>query len=161
MISVSIWTSRSRRTACADWCVSIPTDKQASRPGFIQTSMPKTPDTYKFVSGNKEARPIVKIFWPWGHTSLLVSYNGPYASDRPPHIKLRESTSQDWPKHVTIGSQFELFELHRKGSAVMWKVRGLFQIDGTPAHFTVHHGPWPLGHFELVPPQYSSFVPRI
>ena len=115
--------------------------------------MPKTPDTYEFVSGNKEAIPIVKMFWPLGPTSRRVSYHGPYASDREPHIKLRENTSQKWPGNVTIGSEFELFELHRKGLAVMWKVRGLFQADGTPAHFTVHYGPWPLGYFELVPPQ--------
>ena len=155
---------------------SMPTDKQASRPEYIQTSMPKDKqasrpedqqasrpedkeasetlyEAYEYVSWNVAASPLVTILEQWGETAWRVSYDGPYAQNRPHHIKLRKDTSERWPSNARSGMQFELFELHKKGLAVMWKVRHLFWVDGTPAHFTVHYGPRPLGHFELVPPQ--------
>ena len=110
-------------------------------------------EAYKYVSWNVAARPSVTILEQWGETAWFVSYDGPYASNRPRHIRLRKDTCERWPSNVRNGSQFELFELHKKRRAVMWKVRQLFWVDGTPAHFTVHYGPRPLGHFELVPPQ--------
>ena len=154
----------------------MPTDRQASRPDPLQTPTPNKKQTskpedqqasrpedkqasetlreaYKYVSWNVAARPSVTILEQWGETAWLVSYDGPYASNRPRHIRLRKDTYERWPSNVRSGSQFELFELHKKRRAVMWKVRQLFWVDGTPAHFTVHYGPRPLGHFELVPPQ--------
>ena len=106
-------------------------------------------EAYKYVSWNVAARPSVTILEQWGETAWFVSYDGPYASNRPRHIILRKDTCERWPSNVRNGSQFELFELHKKRHAVMWKVRQLFWVDGTPAHFTVHYGPRPLGHFEL------------
>ena len=134
----------------------MPTDRQASRPEPMQTPTPNKKQTskpedqqasrpedkqasetlreaYKYVSWNVAARPSVTILEQWGETAWFVSYDGPYASNRPRHIRLRKDTCERWPSNVRNGSQFELFELHKKRRAVMWKVRQLFWVDGTPA----------------------------
>ena len=90
-------------------------------------------EAYKYVSWNVAANPSVTILEQWGETVWFVSYDGPYASNRPRHIRLRKDTCERWPSNVRNGSQFELFELHKKRRAVMWKVRQLFWVDGTPA----------------------------
>ena len=126
---------------------------QRQMPLKRQAKQDNDDEGYKYVSWNVAANPSVTILEQWGETVWFVSYDGPYASNRPRHIRLRKDTCERWPSNVRNGSQFELFELHKKRRAVMWKVRQLFWVDGTPAHFTIHYGPRPLGHFELVPPQ--------
>ena len=96
---------------------SMPTDKQASRPEYIQTSMPKDKqasrpedqqasrpedkeasetlyEAYEYASWNVAASPLVTILEQWGETAWRVSYDGPYAQNRPHHIKLRKDTSE-------------------------------------------------------------------
>ena len=101
-------------------------------------------------------KPIRKIrfYDEWGPRSWLVYYDGPYCNNRPPHVQLRGRTCQTNTIYDRMlpGTEYELVNLRKIGTAVMWTVEGLLVLDQhgneTAAHFIVHNGDLPCSAFE-------------
>ena len=70
----------------------------------------------------------------WGPRSWLVNFDGPYQSDRPPHVECCVSEDQ-WRSHMS----YPLTNLRRVGRSYQWAVIGLRRHDGSAAHFTVYY----------------------
>ena len=104
------------------------------------------------LQGTDEAHPRIRLIEPWGGTSWLVWYPGPYANGRPPHVRLRIDEDDPWPEEAVEGASFELREPRRQGNVVMREVVGFFVEGnlGTPAHITVHYGGRPASDFRLL-----------
>jgi hypothetical protein len=88
---------------------------------------PKSPNTALAAT---PVLPQIVLLRPWDsgyNDSWLVSYDGPYSNDRPPHIAVGQHRMTEFHS----GQRLSLQNRHTVGPATMW------DVTGTDAHFTV------------------------